>query len=248
MKLSITHPVAIRQALAAALVLLCMMAATQAQVTAEQCGPMSLPMQFGPYDYRIDKDKLPIVEIAHFTAQVESLLRGQSTASFAGDISYTLQRFPNHHRALMSVMRMVERKMPAVRELLRPPECFFERAVRWRKDDVVARMLYAKFLADQHRKPEAINQLEITATYAKDFVLTHRNIGLLLIEMGEFDRALVQAHKLLILDDPDTRLRDSLTRAGKWREPVLTPAPAASSADSTAMPAPAAAPASAVAN
>ena len=107
MKLSITHQVAIRQALAAALTLLCMTQATQAQVTAEQCGPMSQPMQYGPYDYRIDKDKLPIVEIAHFTAQVESLLRGQSMASFAGDISYTLQRFPNHHRALMSVMRMV---------------------------------------------------------------------------------------------------------------------------------------------
>ena len=247
MKLSKTHQVAIRQVLASALFLLYTMQASQAQVTAEYCGPIAIPMQYGPYDYRTDKDKLPLVEGAHFTPKVESLTHGQST-TLGGDIDYVLQRFPNHHRALVSVMRLVERKQAAEKELGRPPECYFERALRWRKDDVVARMLYAKFLADQGRKPEAISQLEIAAIYAKDFVLTHRNIGLLLLEMREFDRALVQAHKLLTLNDPDTRLRESLTRAGKWREPVLTPAPAASSADSTAMPAPAAAPASAVAN
>ena len=197
----------------------------RAEVSAELCGPISLPMQFGPYDYRTDKDKLTIVEVAHFTAQVEALLRGQSSASFAGDINYTLQRFPNHHRALVSVMRMVDRKMLAVHELPRLPECYFERALRWRKDDVVARMLYAKFLADQNRKHEAIHQLEITERYAADNPLTHRNLGRLLIEMREYPSALAQAYKLLKLDPADTSLRESLTLVGQWREPEVATQP-----------------------
>lgn len=212
----------------------------QAQVSAELCGPMSLPMQYGPYDYRTDKDKLTIVEVAHFTAQVEALLRGQSAASYATDISYTLQRFPNHHRALLSVMRMVERKILAVRELLHPPECYFERALRWRKDDVVARMLYAKFLADQNRKHEAIHQLEITERFAADNPLTHRNLGRLLIEMKEYPSALAQAYKLLKLDPADTSLRESLTLVGQWREPDVPTQPDPRLTDAAPEPAPAA--------
>lgn len=245
---------ALRNSLATVAIACCAPHSALAQVTAEYCGPLIEPLQYGPYDYRIDKDKLPIVEIAHFTPQVEGLVRGVSTFQLGVDLNYVLQRFPNHHRALVSVLRLVERKQVVTMGLVRPPECYFERALRWRKDDVVARMLYAKFLASQARKPEAIHQLEVTATFAQENPMTHRNIGLLLIEMKEFELALAHAHTLQLLDPADSRLRDQLTRAGRWREPLTAPTPAAAQSVSAAEPAvapasaPAASPASAPSN
>jgi len=228
---------ALRHSFAAMVVALCTVQSVEAQVSAQLCGPLIEPLQYGPYDYRTDKDKLNLVEKAHFTPQVETLVRGESTSKLGFDINYTLQRIPNHHRALVSVLRLAERKQAVMMGLVRPPECYFERALRWRNDDVVARMIYAKFLGQQGRKSEAIQQLEITAAFAKDNPMTHLNIGLLLIEMKEYELALARAHMLQLLDPTDIRLRDQLTQAGRWREPPV--ASAASAAESPVVPAPA---------
>src|SRR4051812_47506028 len=64
---------------------------------AQGCGSLANP--YGPFDYRTSKDKLDIVEGAHFTPDVETLRSG-STGSLGADIDYTLRTSPNHHRAL----------------------------------------------------------------------------------------------------------------------------------------------------
>src|SRR5882672_10328606 len=64
------------------------------------CG--ALPNAYGPFDYRIEHDKLAIVEAYHFTSQVELLIRGQSGA-LGADLDYTLRAAPNHHRALVAM-------------------------------------------------------------------------------------------------------------------------------------------------
>ena len=43
-----------------------------------QCG--SIANAYGPYDYRTDRDALPIVDGAHFTPIVEALIRGNRGA------------------------------------------------------------------------------------------------------------------------------------------------------------------------
>ena len=217
-------------AVCGALVLCCSFSSF-AQSSDLACGP--LDNAYGPFDYRTDRDKLSIVERFHFAPEVESLIRGKS-GRLGGDLDYTLRAFPNHHRALIAVMRYGEKlKSPQPADLPRPVECYFERALRFRPDDVIARMIYSKFLAGQTRKAEAIAQLQLASAAAKDNGFSHYNVGLIYLELGEYEKALVQAHRALELGYPATGLRDQLKSAGRWAEPAGVP-PSAVPADASA--------------
>lgn len=195
-------------------------AAAFAQVAASTCGPITVQGQFGPFDYRTDKSKLSIVESFHFTPAVEALIRGKSTFLPGPDLSYTLGAFPNHHRALLAMMRYGEKsKSPQPQGASYPVECYFERALRFRPDDTVARMIYATYLAKNARAPESIQQLEQATASAGDNAFSHYNIGLVYFDLKDYDRALRQAHKAIGLGFQQTALRDQLQRVGKWTEP-----------------------------
>ena len=207
-----------------------------AQVDASFCGP--LENHFGPYDYRPDKfvrDDLDskttkrLVEGAHFTPRVEQLVGAQSKSMSqseppGGDIDYTLRAFPNHHRALMSVMKYGERKKSDKPHGLRyTVECYFERALRFSPDDTIARMLFATFLTRKNRLSEAASQLEATAGMAAENPFTHYNIGLVYFDMKNYGKALVQAHRATALGFERTELRDLLKGVNKWQEPQVEP-------------------------
>lgn len=64
------------------------------------CG--SLNNSFGPFDYRYKTsvktelgDAHSMVEGAHFTPQIEQLIRGKTAVEPGPDIDYTLRAFPN---------------------------------------------------------------------------------------------------------------------------------------------------------
>ena len=189
-----------------------------AQLEGMACG--SLQNGYGPYDYRTDKPKLPIVDGAHFTPAVEALIRGNTSSVGPGtDLDYTLRAFPNHHRALVSVMNYGEKVKPRLpRDLPRTVECYFERALRFRPDDTVARMIYATYLAKNKREPDANKQLDQVAAAAHDNAFTFYNMGLIYFDMKNYDRALEQAHKAYGLGFGPTDLRDQLKKVGKWVE------------------------------
>lgn len=209
-----------------------------AQMSPSNCGPLA--NAYGPYDYRTDKDKLPIVEGAHFTPQVEALIRAV-TGYLGGDLDYTLRAFPNHHRALISMMRLGERvKAARVPSANYDVECYFVRAVTFRPDDVTARMLFATFLNSKNRKPEAVRQLDFAQTLAADNPFTHYNLGLVYFDAGDFDKALSQAHRALDLGFPRPELANKLKAANRWSEPA-----AALAGPAAAVPPPLASPAAA---
>jgi hypothetical protein len=184
------------------------------------CG--SLENAYGPYDYRTTKSKLHIVERYHFTPEVEALIRGKSGGRIGADLDYTLRAFPNHHRALLALMRYGEKaKSPQPYDLPHPVECYFERALRFRPDDTLARMIYAQFLATKKRAPEADRQLEIASASADDDNgFSHYNIGLIYFDLKNYPKALVQAHMALKLGFAQTGLKDKLKGVGQWSEPV----------------------------
>lgn len=210
-----------------------------AQVSADGCG--ELGNAYGPYDYRADRDKDVasvtherkrwLVEHVHFTARVETLIGGES-GPLGAELDYTLRAFPNHHRALISVMRFGERtNSPQPPTLPRQVECYFERALRFAPDDTVARLLYVTFLNNRKRKSEALEQIERTRHYAGDKAFTHYNIALILLDLGEPDQALVHAHRARALGLERTELKDKLVALGRWRDPVAPmPLPGAASA------------------
>jgi tetratricopeptide (TPR) repeat protein len=182
------------------------------------CGSLSSEGQYGPYDYRSDRDKLPIVLNAHFTPEVEALIRGKS-GTLGGDIDYTLRAIPNNHRALIAMMRLGEKeKTPQPRGSRYTIACWFERAVAFRPDDSVVRMIYSSYLSTNGREADANAQLELAAAQAKDNPLTHYNIGLHYFDMKNYDKALTHAHKAMSLGFPRTELSDQLRQAGKWTE------------------------------
>lgn len=192
--------------------------------TVPGCGTLSSPGQYGPFDYRTDRPKLPIVDNAHFTPEIESLIRGRTT-SVGGEIDYTLRAFPNHHRALIAMMRLAERdKTPNPHGSNYSITCWFERAIQFRPDDVVVRMIYSSFLYKSGKQTEALYQLEVADHHAKDNGFTHYNIGLHYFDMKEFDKALAQAHRAAELGIELPALRERLQSVGKWSD-----TPAASS-------------------
>jgi len=188
---------------------------------------------FGPHDYLVDQSKRKIVEDYHFTPRVESLIAGQS-GSLGGDLDYTLRAFPNHHRALISMMNLgAKLKTPKPAGAQFSVECYFTRALLFRPDDSIARMVYAKYLSSNGRKPEAVAQLDYAAQRSQDSGFTQYNAGLLYFEVGAFDKALVQAHKAMGLGFERPALKQQLQAAGKWVDaPPVEPAAAASSASS----------------
>lgn len=185
------------------------------------CG--SLNNAYGPYDYRKDRDKLPIVDDHHFNSDVERLVKGAS-GYLGGDIDYVLRAFPNHHRALVAMMRLGERdKTSKPTGANHTVECYFERAARFAPNDTVVRALFATFLAKAGRREDAMLQLDHATRHAADNPFAHYNIGLVYLEMKEYDKALVQAHRAIELGFPKTELATALKQAGVWRDPPDQP-------------------------
>lgn len=213
-----SHPVVSLRMFAVAVVMLFESLPASAQPTGFSCG--SLQNHYGPYDFRTDKPKLPIVDGAHFTPAVEALIRGSTSSSGPGaDLNYTLTAFPNHHRALISVMNYgVKLKTAQPKDMPLSVECYFERALRFRPDDTVARMIYATYLAKNKREPEANKQLDQVATASNDNAFTFYNMGLIYFDMKNYDKALEFAHKAYGLGFGPTDLRDQLKKVGKWVE------------------------------
>jgi hypothetical protein len=207
---------------------------SQAAVAQEEadsaCGPL-YGRAFGPFDYRsVRDDRLKVVEVNHFLPKVENLVSGM-TSTLGGDIDFTLRAFPNHHRALMSMMRLGERlKSPQPPGANYTVECYFDRALRFQPTDNTSRMIYATYLAKVGRQADVLKQLELVGKTADDNAFTHYNMGLIYFDAKEYDRALAQAHIAYGLGFVRKELKDQLIAVGKWKEPEQSPAPEGSTA------------------
>lgn len=185
------------------------------------CG--SLNSADGPYDYRTDKDSLPIVESVHFPPIVENLIAG-NRGYLGGDLDYTLRAFPNHHCALVSVMNYgLRQKTEQPRDLPRPVECYFERAIRFRPQDAQTRLIYATFLKRHERLDEALQQVKVASEFPALLPIKRQSIGLFYVESTRFDMARAMAWRNLELGTRSEALIARLIAAGLWQEPALGP-------------------------
>jgi tetratricopeptide (TPR) repeat protein len=154
------------------------------------CG--SLQNAFGPFDYRDPAargEPLRLVESAHFTPEIESLTKG-NTGTVAGDLDYTLRAFPNHHRALYSISQYALRGGGQGSNLpLRSADCYFQRAIAFRKDDETVRMLYANYLSKRKQVAAAREQYEEALRLAPNSPEVNYNAGLFFLADGDLDSA-----------------------------------------------------------
>jgi uncharacterized protein (TIGR02996 family) len=203
-----------------ALLLTCMGASFSTRAQSD-CGD-PFRNHFGPFDYRsATKDTLALVERVHFTLGIETMTRPGTTmfSHMAGDVAYTLEVFPNHHRALVTMRKLGERhktdKPPGANFTV---ECYFRRSVQFRPKDITARLLYADYLIAQNRHDEARHQIQAAASEPVEFPFTDYNIGRLYLDLKDYDKALEHARRAMAAGFPRTDLKDALMRAGKWVE------------------------------
>jgi len=179
------------------------------------CG--ALRNAYGPFDYRTaGVAELQLVEDYHFTAEVEALNSGKSCA-IGGDLDYTLRAFPNHARALVTMMNLQfkARKDP-------PPgarwsvSCYFDRALRFRPDDATVHTIFAIYLMRLGKTADAVTQFETAAELGDDSGNLHYNAGLAYFELRDYDKSLAHAKRAYELGFALPGLRDKLRKAGKW--------------------------------
>jgi len=190
-----------------------------AEVNDFVCG--SLENAYGPFDYRTDKKQLPVVDHFHFRPQVENLVKG-TTGSVGADIDYTLRAFPNHHRALMAMVRLgdklrIDKPVGASHSV----ECYLQRAARFRADDGMVSMIYATYLAKKGRGAEALNHLNRAVESGEGSANLYYNSGLIYFDLKDYEKSLAYAQKAYQMGYPLPGLRDKLKRSGKWQEPVV---------------------------
>lgn len=203
-------------------------AAAQEVVPMSPDCPAIMKHGYGPFDYRVaDQEKKNLVEGAHFLPMVENLIKGHR-GYLGGDIDYTLRAFPNHPRALMSMMRLAEKvKADPPQGANARVHCYFEHAINFRSDDGGVRMVYGLYLLRKDKLDEAAKQLELAATLNEGDPNVYYNLGLAYVKLKKYDLALQNAHKAYAGGFPLPGLRDLLKRAGQWKE--APPIPAADS-------------------
>lgn len=184
-----------------------------------RCG--GLENAFGPFDYRVaNDDNKKLVERAHFTREVEYLIR-RKTGPFGKDIDYTLRVFPNHPRALKSMMDLgFKAKKETPEGATWPVWCYFDRAIRFTPDDGQVKMIFAIYLNRIGKRTEAIDQLHQAQKLLPESANIHYNLGLIFLDLGDFENSLVHAHKAYALGFQLPGLRNRLKQANEWREPL----------------------------
>lgn len=172
---------------------------------------------FGPFDYRIDKAQLPIVEDYHFTPEVEQLIRGATTVHPMGDATYTLVKFPNHHRALYSAVRfsLGESTYDSLDRYV--AECFLQRAISFTPNDSVPYLLYGLYLHRLGKLDESLKKYQSAETLAPNDANLLYNMGLVHFDRGDFDESYRYAKEAYSGGIEFTGLRRKLEEAGHWK-------------------------------
>ena len=191
---------------------------------AANCG--ELRNGFGPYDYTDAlhfKEMLPRVEDHHYNSGVQNLTGSAITvgseARLGSDIGYTLRAFPNHHRALYTMMRYYAELVPNGASRMRyDPLCWFDRAKRFAPHDAIVVMLEGIYYRKINRLEEAKKAYELALAMAPGSAEINYNAGLLYFDLKQYDRAVIVAVKAYELGYPLPGLRNRLKRLGHWPE------------------------------
>lgn len=182
------------------------------------CG--SLRNHYGPFDYRTaSAETRNIVERVHFTQVVEQLRGGQNWMNPSQDLGYTLNVFPNHHRALMALIKYAKKTNSEHPDGMKTSvACRFERAERFAENDSMVRALHGMYLMQKGEKEAAVRKFDEALELSGDNANIYYNLGLAYFDLKDYDKALSSAHKAYGLGFQLPGLRNKLTKAGKWRD------------------------------
>lgn len=177
---------------------------------------------FGPYDYTlrgsIDPYNLNIVEGAHLTPDVENLIRGRTSTTPEHDLNYTLRAWPNHHRALLSIIRyqlkIKDKLMPG--KLETPPECYLQRAIHFSPNDAASYSLFGYYLSKMGQPDRADKMYQKALELNPKSAKSAYSYSLLLIELKRYDEAVKFAKIAYQYGKPPKGLKNKLIKLNLW--------------------------------
>jgi Tfp pilus assembly protein PilF len=102
--------------------------------------------------------------------------------------------------------------------LRRPVECYFDRAIRFKPDDGIVRLVYGTYLSASGRLDEALVQLNEAVKLNPRNANANYNLGLLYLRKKDYAQAKLFAKKAYQLGFPLPGLKNQLSQAGKWDE------------------------------
>ena len=190
--------------------------ATQPAQAEVWCAPFK--WEFERLDVRAEKDQRRInaVQHHHFDADTENLIRGV-TGHVGADLDFLVSHSPNHHRGLTALVRLAVRdKTPKPVGVRIPVECYLLRALEFAPTDAEVHKIYGTYLARLGRNAEALARYEAAEKLSPDDPVIAYNMGLLLAEKRDFERARLYAKKAYASGLELPGLREKLARQGQW--------------------------------
>lgn len=185
--------------------------------TPRKTGPGSFPLDYN--DLASRGHMLAMVEGAHFNINVEQLSRGETGQLPGPDLSYVLNAYPNHPRALNAMTRLaLLEKTGAPAGVPFTVECFLQRAIAFAPNDRIPYLIYGNYLSKMERYPEALEKYKEAEKLDPDNANTLYNMGLTYFNLGQYDQALVYAKKAYAENFPLPGLRQKLKDKGVWSD------------------------------
>ena len=186
------------------------------------CGTFWLPSGVGPYDYRHPGDTPDIpggiaanLEGNHLRPETEALRAPNAGA----DLDYVLRAVPNHPRALLAMVRLSQKmKSENLKIGVFTIPCHFIRSITFAPDDPTVRFAYGLYLSNFGKKEASLAQFLKAEELGADNANNLYNIGLLYVDLRDYDKGLAYAKRAYAAGFPLPGLRDKLKRAGKWQE------------------------------
>ncbi|MDP9130731.1 MAG: ABC transporter permease, partial [Candidatus Binatota bacterium] len=190
---------------------------TQQALAAVECEPFRWEPERLDVNAPQDQKRIRQVEGHHFDARTENLGRGKTSSFAGGDIDFLVRYSPNHHRGLAALVRLsLKDKTPKPDGVKIPVECYLLRALEFRPSDAEVHKIYGTYLARLGRDAEAIARFEHAEKLSPDDPVIAYNLGLLLAEKRDFERARMYAQKAYAGGLQLPGLREKLARQGQW--------------------------------
>jgi len=179
---------------------------------------------FGPFDYTLrggdNVKNLEIVESHHYTAAVDNAVGGADSGSYEGDLNYTLRAWPNHHRALLSVIKYqinFENKL-AQTKLKTSPECYLQRAINYSPNDIVPYSLYGYYLRKVGHIEDSVKFYEKAMALDPENEKVAYSYSLVLMELKRYDEAVKFAKVAYHHGKAPKNLKEKLIKLGVWKD------------------------------
>lgn len=190
----------------------------QTPATAATCG-LVVKTSAGPHDYRDYNARarvLPVVERVHFTPGIEDLT-AKANRYLAQSISYTLNKFPNHYRALDAMSRLsarVGKSQPDGSD--HSVDCWFQRAVVFQPEDGIVRLTYGIHLERIGKPEEALKHMETGLRLEPGNAKVLYYLSRLHLHLGHPEDSRRYALEAQTAGFPIADLREELSALGHW--------------------------------